>query len=89
MGLDPDQLIIKFVQPDLFVSKETGKTIEVGTIIKKNIPKQFPTYSSYQFAKYAGSTVQVAANSAFLSQFGVTICLAVSLKAMWNLMHVM
>ena len=24
-----------------------------------------------------------------MSQFGVTICLAVSLKAMWNLMHVM
>ena len=37
----------------------------------------------------AGSTVQVAANTAFLSQFGGTICLAVSLKAMWNLMHVM
>ena len=36
-----------------------------------------------------GSTVQVAANTAFLSQFGVTICLAVSLKAMWNLMHTM
>ena len=33
--------------------------------------------------------MQVAANTAFLSQFGVTICLAVSLKAMWNLMHVM
>jgi len=31
----------------------------------------------------------VAANTAFLSQFGVTICLAVSLKTMWNLMHVM
>ena len=37
----------------------------------------------------AGSTAQVAANTAFLGQFGVTICLAVSLKAMWNLMHVM
>ena len=37
----------------------------------------------------AGSTVQYAANTAFLSQFGVTIFLAVSLKAMWNLMHVM
>ena len=31
----------------------------------------------------------MATNTAFLSQFGVTICLAVSLKAMWNLMHVM
>ena len=36
-----------------------------------------------------GSTVAVAANLSFMSQFGVTICLAVSLKAMWNLMHVM
>ena len=40
-------------------------------------------------AVVAGSTVQVAANTAFMSQFGVTICLAVSLKTMWNLMHVM
>ena len=31
----------------------------------------------------------MASNTAFLSQFGVTICLAVSFKAMWNLMHVM
>ena len=33
--------------------------------------------------------MQIAANTAFMSQFGTTICLAVSLKAMWNLMHVM
>ena len=31
----------------------------------------------------------MAASTAFLSQIGVTICLAISLKAMWNLMHVM
>jgi len=53
------------------------------------IPKQFPSLASYELAVVAGSSVQVAANTAFLSQFGVTICLAVSLKAMWNLMHVM
>ena len=37
----------------------------------------------------AGDTLQVAANGAFLSQFAITIFLAVSLKAMWNLMHAM
>ena len=58
-------------------------------MIVANIPRQFPSEASYEIAVLAGSTVQVAANTAFLSQFGVTICLAVSLKAMWNLMHVM
>lgn len=57
--------------------------------IQRSIPKQFPTESSYSIAVIAGSTIQAAANTAFLSQFGVTICLAVSLKALWNLMHVM
>ena len=89
IGDKPDILVIEFVEPQLFVSKETGKSMAPETVITQPIPKQFPSETSYEIAVIAGSTVQVAANTAFLSQFGVTICLAVSLKAMWNLMHVM
>ena len=89
IGKKPDTLRLAFVEPDLFISKETGKTLAPGTVISNTIPKQFPNEASYSLAVMAGSTVQAAANTAFLSQFGVTICLAVSLKAMWNLMHVM
>jgi len=89
IGSKADLLRIRFAEPSVFVSQQTGLSIEEGLILVKQIPKQFPSVSSYQLAVFAGSTVQVAANTAFLSQFGVTICLAVSLKAMWNLMHVM
>ena len=85
----PDKLVMTFVEPELFISKETGKSLALDTVIRHTIPKQFPSEASYSLAVMAGSTVQVAANTAFLSQFGGTICLAVSLKAMWNLMHVM
>ena len=37
----------------------------------------------------AGNTIQVTATTAFVTQMGITILVAVSLKAMWNLMHVM
>ena len=89
IGDKPDILTIEFVEPELFTSKETGKTLPPKSVITYAIPKQFPSEASYKIAVLAGSTVQAAANTAFLSQFGVTICLAVSLKAMWNLMHVM
>ena len=80
MGDEPDILKVTFLQPDLFVSRETGKTLDEDTFLEKPIPKQFPSEASYSMAVMAGSTVQVAANTAFMSQFGVTICLAISLK---------
>ena len=57
--------------------------------IKKTIPKQFPDEEAFEMAVITATSVQMAANSAFMSQFIVTILLAVSLKAMWNLMHVL
>ena len=88
MGDSKDILQVTFPEPSLLISKETGLTVATGKTLRKEIPKQFPSEAAYSMAVIAGSTVQVAANTAFMSQFGVTICLAVSLKSMWNLMHV-
>ena len=71
------------------MSKESAKTIEPGTVLTKRLPKQFPNESSYSFAVVAGSTTEITAETAFMAQFISSICLAVSLKFMWNLMHVM
>ena len=90
IGELPDLIVVEIVEPDLFISKESGKSISSSsTKIEKSAPKQFPSLKSFESVVVAANTVQVAANTAFLSQFGVTICLAVSLKAMWNLMNVM
>lgn len=37
----------------------------------------------------ASTNVEVAFNTAFLGQFMIILCLAISLKSLWNLMHVM
>ena len=89
IGEKPDKLVVDFVKPELFISKASGKSLPEDSEIDASIPKQFPDLETYEIAQVAGSTVQFAATSAFLTQFAVTITLAVSLKAMWNLMHVM
>ena len=41
-GFEPDKLKIRIVQPALFISSNTGKTVLEDTVIEANIPKQFP-----------------------------------------------
>ena len=60
-GVEPDVLVIEFVEPDLFTSKETGKSLPAGTIITKPIPKQFKDESSFSVAVKAGETIEAAA----------------------------
>ena len=38
---DPDILIIEFVEPELFVSRESRKALAIDSIIRKSIPRQF------------------------------------------------
>ena len=57
IGKRPDTLVLTFVEPDLFISKETGQTLASGTVITKQIPKQFPNEAAYSLAVMAGSTV--------------------------------
>ena len=87
IGDQPDKLVLAFRSSELFVSQESGKPLRSGSSVTTLIPKQFPSQYAFDLAVVTGSTVQVAANTAFSTQFGFTICLAVSLKTMWNLMH--
>ena len=48
IGDEPDILTLEFVDTELFVSKESGKSIESDTsLIKKQLPKQFKSEGSY------------------------------------------
>lgn len=67
IGDKPDNLIIAFRASELFVSEKSGKSILNGSFISMLIPKQFPSQSAYDLAVTMGSTVQAAANTAFLS----------------------
>lgn len=83
-----DTLIITFVEPEVFISKRTGKAV-TDKNISKQVPKQFVSAKQLQLMETAADSVTYASQTVFGFQFIATIVLAASLKAMWNLMHFM
>lgn len=67
IGDQPDIFIIKFEEPDLFVSKKTGKRLGSGIQITRPLPKQFYNEAFFKISVVTSDTVQAAANTAFLS----------------------
>lgn len=58
IGEQPDIVTVEIVEPDLFISKESGKSISsTKTKIKKPVPKQFPSLESFEMVVAAGNTV--------------------------------
>ena len=88
-GKTPDKFRATIVEPNLFISKQSGKTVKKDTEIEVEIPRQFPTEGERKIIEATGVTVEAAASTAGLSQLFISIVMAVSLKAMWNLMNVM
>ena len=57
MGSQLDILVIKFIEPDLFVSKETNKPLNPDAETRSQIPKQFLNEFYYSILEAAGTTV--------------------------------
>ena len=55
-GEKADIINISFLISELFVSKESGKTIKPVTILTKRLPKQFRDEDTYSLAALASST---------------------------------
>ena len=89
IGSKLDILIIKFIEPSLFIGRKTGRPLDPNIFTTNPIPKQFLNEFYFSKLQVVGTTVEAVANISFVAQVCVTVCLAVSLKAMWNLMHVM
>lgn len=62
VGSEPDQMFMKFIEPDLFIAKDTGEPLDLGDQenIKTNLPRQFPDKSIFESIGSAGVAVQVA-----------------------------
>ena len=71
------------LQPDLFISIETGKTILRGTSIRARTPRQFVTEQQLNFISMTGMTMQTTVSSAGLTQILISLAMAVSMKPMW------
>ena len=58
-------------------------------MLKEALPRQFNDKAWFTTLDSTSNSLQVVTNLAFLSNLGLTVCFSLSLKAMWNLMHVM
>ena len=52
------------------------------------LPKQFPDVTTFESIKEAGDAVTVVSQAAMGANIVLTIFFSVSLKAMWNMVHV-
>lgn len=73
----------------MFTSRSSLKTLQKYKKLTVAIPKQFPDQIEYEIAVATGQVVQTATNTAIGIQLIVTLILAVTLKSVWNLNHVM
>ena len=89
-GYEPDTMKLKFIEPDLFVAKETGEPLDLGeqAEIDMVLPRQFPDKSVFESIGSTGAAVQVVSQAAMGFNIVLTIFLSASLKAMWNMVHV-
>ena len=55
-GEKADTIKIYFLKPELFISKESGKTVKATKVLYYRLPKQFPDVSDYEFTVVAGDT---------------------------------
>ena len=56
-GNVPDIFRATIVEPNLFISKKSGKTVEKDTAIEVEIPRQFPTEDERKIIEATGVTV--------------------------------
>ena len=56
---------------------------------KAVVPRQFPSEELFEAMSTAGDAVSLSASSAMGSNMLVTLLFSVSLKALWNLTHVL
>ena len=88
-GTQPDKFRLNILEPDLFISKDSGKTIEQGTVLEVNIPRQFPSSNEFNFIQVTSTTVEAATSTAGFTLILLSLVMAASLKTMWNVMNMM
>ena len=74
----------------MFVSADSGDALDMGDqeAVEENIPRQFPDENLFKNLGSTAAAVQVASQAAMGFNIVLTLVLSASLKAMWNMVHV-
>ena len=80
-GSEPDMMKLKFVEPDIFVAKETGEPLDYGekAEVEMVLPRQFPDKSVFESIGSAGSAGQAVSQAAMGFNIVLTIFMSASL----------
>ena len=90
LGETLDRIVVKFLKPELFVSKVTQKPLTTeGLSVKivSEIPTQFSNKDERDQVQATSESIRFAANAALFGNFFLSVFLTLSLKAMWSLNH--
>lgn len=94
-GGEPDKVHIVFPDPEMFIAKNTGLALKLNENeeeednLRLDLPRQFPDADLFKNLGDAGESVKMVSQVAMGANIGLTIFLSVSLKAMWNMVHVL
>ena len=93
-GRQSDIVHVYFPEPDMFIAKKTGLALSLGEEeeddqIEMDLPRQFPDSNLFKDMGDAGNSVKLVSQAAMGANVALTVFLSVSLKAMWNMVHVL
>ena len=88
-GSKPDQMKMKIVNPTLFISKVSGKTLEPGSEYLVDIPEQFASQLQYDIMRYVGWIISMTFQTVGIYLFFMAILFVFSMKGFWMLMNIL
>ena len=65
IGAAPDKIRFELIRPELFTSQLTGLSVENGTVLEAEIPRQVSSKDEYEVLRTTGNTIKVFTDTAF------------------------
>ena len=89
IGSKPDVLKVQIVDPNLFIGKESGKTLQTDSVYEMTIPRLFNNQQTFEIVTSAdealGSVYQLSSTTTLL----IALFINFSMKPLWIFKNVM
>ena len=77
------------IDPILFVSNDTGKTIAGGDVFETKVPRQYKNLAVFDIATATEDALESAYQISSLGTIIIALCIGVTLKPLWIFKNVM